>query len=120
MRNALLLLSLLAATGCGTEEDSRPASLAYIQQAILEPSCASAACHSSFNQRSMRVFDDPETVHIMVIGSGVTPFDSSDSLLINFYLRGDDPEFRMPLDAPLPDADIDLIARWIDAGAEDN
>jgi hypothetical protein len=120
VRNALLIVSLLAAVGCGTEEDSRPASLRYIQTAILEPSCATAACHSTLNMRASRVFDDPETIHEQVIGTGVIPGDSGDSLLINFYLTGDDHELRMPLDAPLPEADIALIARWIDDGAGDN
>ena len=120
MRYAPLVLSLLAAAGCGEQEDSRPASLRYIQQAILKPSCATAACHSTLNQRAFRVFDDPAIIHEQVIGTGVTPFDSTDSNLITFYLTGDDPEYRMPLDSPLPDADIALIARWIDEGAEDN
>lgn len=119
MRKVLTLLVFLGAAGCGVEEDPRPASLQYIQQAILKPGCATAACHSSQNQRAFRVFDDPETIYEQVIGTGVQPFDSADSLLITAYLTGDGP-FRMPLDAPLADADIALIARWIDDGAEDN
>jgi hypothetical protein len=122
MRNAPALLLLLAAgaAGCGVEEDPRPESLRYIQQAILKPSCATAACHSSLNHRAGFVFDDPETIYEMVYSVGVQPGDSGDSALIGLYLTGDDPELRMPLDAPLPDADIALIARWIDEGAEDN
>lgn len=120
MRMALLAVPILAAgAGCGMD-DTRPASLRYLQETVFKPSCATAACHSSLNQRANRVFDDPETIHGEVVGTGVVPGDSADSILITFYLTGDDPEFRMPLDAPLPDADIALIARWIDDGAEDN
>lgn len=121
MRKALppLLFLAVAAAGCGVEEDPRPASLRYIQEAILKPGCATAACHSSLNQRASRVFDDPEIILDQVYGTGVQPFDSGDSPLITVYLTGEG-DFRMPLDAPLPDADIALIARWIDDGAEDN
>jgi hypothetical protein len=119
MRKALPLLLFLAVAGCGVEEDTRPASLRYIQAAILVPSCATAACHSSANERAGRVFDDPEIIAEQVYGTGVQPGDPGDSRLITFYLTGDS-EYRMPLDAPLPDADIALISRWILEGAEDN
>lgn len=118
MRYLPVLLTVFAG-GCGVEADPRPASLDYIQATILVPSCATAACHSKFNQRADRIFDDPDIILEQVYGTGVTPGDSSDSLLVTFYLTGDG-EYRMPADAPLPDADIALIARWIDEGALDN
>jgi len=119
MRYAPGLLLLLAAAGCGVETDPRPATLDYIAATIFKPSCATGGCHSSLNQTAGRVFDDPATIYEQVIGTGVQPGDHTDSPLITVYLTGDG-EYRMPLDAPLPDADIDLIARWIDDGAEDN
>jgi hypothetical protein len=117
-------LLLLAAAGCGVETDDRPASFAYIQTAILKPSCATAACHSSQNQREGLVLDDPETAFSEIQTTGITfdPLDGSpeDTGLI-LRLRGNlDGEERMPLDSPLPDADIALIARWIGAGGENN
>ena len=45
----------------------------------------------------------------------VVPGDPDASKLVHM-LRGDETE-RMPPDAPLPDADIELIERWIRAGA---
>jgi len=119
MRKALPPLLCLAIAACGVEEDPRPASLRYIQAAILVPSCATAACHSSANQRASRVFDDPATILEQVYGTGVQPGDPGDSQLITVYLTGDG-EFRMPLDAPLPEADVNLISKWILEGAEDN
>jgi hypothetical protein len=119
MRKALTLLLVLGAAGCGVEEDPRPASLRYIQAAILKPGCATAACHSTLNQRASRVFDDPDTILDQVYGTGIQPGDPGDSALITVYLTGEG-EFRMPLDAPLPEADIALISRWIAEGAEDN
>lgn len=122
MRMALLAIPFLAAgAGCGMEEDTRPASLRYLQETVFKPSCATAACHSSLNHRADLVLDDPETIYDEVTGqTGVVAFDSDNSGLITIRLTGDDPLTRMPLDAPLPDADIALIARWIDDGAEDN
>jgi hypothetical protein len=119
MRYAPALLLLLAAAGCGVETDDRPASFTYIREAILVPSCATAACHSAQNQRAGRSFDD-EGAYDELLNAGVVPGDASASPLIFDVLAGDDPEKRMPLDSPLPDADIGLISRWIDMGAEDN
>jgi len=114
------LLLFLVAAGCGVETDPRPASFRYIQAAILEPSCATAACHSSLNQREGLVLDDVDldTTYEVFYGLAATE-DPELSPLLNDILRGDG-EKRMPLDAPLPDADVELITNWIVAGREYN
>lgn len=118
MRHLPGLFLLLAAAGCGVEDDPRPAEFDYISTAILQPSCGNAACHSSQNQRKGLILDNPDDGYrTLVEDSGyVNQLLPEESGLVPFILRGDG-ELRMPLDAPLPDADIDLIDRWILAGA---
>src|SRR6516162_6017594 len=38
--------------GCGSADDTRPAQWSYIYPAIIQPSCATASCHSDFTRRS--------------------------------------------------------------------
>jgi hypothetical protein len=114
------VLLLLAAAGCGTETDERPATFSYIHQAILVPSCASAACHNALNEREDLVLDDPEVAYEEFLASGVVPGLPDESGIL-FRLRGELTDgARMPLDSPLPDADILLIQQWIIDGAGDN
>jgi hypothetical protein len=44
---SIAILAAAAAAGCAAETDERPAEFAYIAKAILEPSCATAACHDA-------------------------------------------------------------------------
>ena len=123
MRYAPALLLLLAAAGCGTEMDDRPATFSYIHQAILVPSCATAACHSTQNHIAAKDLQDRTLA--LALFDDVTPAEFSP---IYRLIGGPaeppvDPYIaagRMPLDSPLPDADILLIGRWLDEGAEDN
>lgn len=124
MRHLTGLLLFVAAAGCGVEDDPRPASFDYIQAAILTPSCATAACHSSQNQRQGLVLDDPETGYAEFTGTGIDPADPPNSGIL-LRLRGQlvidgAEEDRMPLDSPLPDSDIALIERWLVEGFQDN
>ena len=93
-------LLLLAAVGCGVETDERPATTEYITTAILRPSCGNAGCHSSQSQKEGVVLDTIEGV------------EREGAPKIYAYVASTDPEERMPADAPLPDADIALIATW--------
>ena len=49
-------------------------------------------------------------------GGLVIPGDPDNSLLM-FRLRGQNVATQMPPDRPMPQADIDLIAKWIEEGA---
>jgi hypothetical protein len=125
-----LVAGALVAGACGSETDDRPATLAYITDAILAPSCASAECHSAFRAQVGDVFDTVEAARRTIAGNGLVRYpldvvDPSQSLLIRTLTVGApsilDPSsgnVRMPYDAPLPDADIDLIRAWIAAGAQ--
>jgi hypothetical protein len=121
---------LLAVAGCGVETDDRPVSFEYITTAILRPSCGGASCHSTQNQRAGYILDEPgpayETLSEKLVpctdGPGSCDLTDRDLAPI-FYLMITKPpngKDRMPLDAPLPQADIDLIGRWLVAGAEQN
>jgi Planctomycete cytochrome C len=108
----------LGAAGCAASTDERPAEFGYIVQAILAPSCGTATCHNSMTRRAGFALDTLEEARETF--DNLRPFaptdDPADSELL-FVLRTDDPEQRMPLDSPMPDADIALIERWIIAGA---
>lgn len=115
-----LAMVALVVAGCGTTDDQRPRNLDYITEAILAPSCGAATCHSAFKGADGFVFD---TVN------GARATFQADLELLSFE---DDAAFaglvlnltveqpgapRMPLNAPIPDADIALIQDWIGFGA---
>ena len=117
MRLVPVLALALLATACAAETDERPAEFPYIVKAILAPSCATATCHSARTQR--------EGVDLSSVEAAQETFDSlplapqtgepNDSqLLVLLRTTGEE---RMPVDGPLPDADIALIEAWIVAGA---
>jgi hypothetical protein len=98
MRKPWLVAALLAlAASCGVETDDRPPTADYVVPSILRPSCGTAACHSSATGRNNVVLDNIA--------------DACNAQLLISYLRGDGVD-RMPLDSPLPEADIKLIAAW--------
>jgi hypothetical protein len=109
------LLILLLAAACAGEDD-RPAVWSYIAPAIIQPSCATARCHSKFTATQGLRFDSADDSYTYLVGGGlVIPYRPQDSRLI-YLLRGVE-TLRMPPDAPLPDPDIELIEEWILAGA---
>ncbi|MBE7449625.1 MAG: hypothetical protein HS111_12225 [Kofleriaceae bacterium] len=124
MKHVLALGSLLAAAaGCGLETDERPASFSYLHEAILRPSCATAACHSAQNNRALVNLQDRDEA----LSYWNTAAPAERSSMYRLIGGETDPDFtielqggRMPLDAPLPQADILLIGRWLDEGAQDN
>lgn len=111
-RLALVAAAVLA--GCNTSENDRPATLEYVTEAILQPSCSQATCHSSYRMEEGYAFDTVDTSR-KSLRSIVVPGDAQSSLLYIVLTRTKE---RMPLDAPLFDKDIALIKLWIDDGAE--
>jgi hypothetical protein len=121
-------LALLAALGaCGTTDD-RPQTLQFITEAILVPNCAQAECHSSFVKQDSYVFDTVEHAQTsLAVLPAITPGDPTASYLM-FALGGvemadgtrstDNFGNRMPYDQPLSNADIYLIGKWIENGAD--
>jgi hypothetical protein len=102
-----------AATGCGGATDDRPARWSFISATIVEPSCATANCHSAFAARaSVDLSERDVGYNTLVDRRFVLPGDTTGSSALLYLLNGQG-SLRMPPDAPLPGADIDLIERWI-------
>lgn len=125
----LVLIGALFGGACGATDD-RPHTLEYITQTILAPSCAAAECHSAFKQQVGDQFDTVEATRRTLLLNGLLSYpgdvaEPRSSSLIRSMTVGLgsilDPNsntmVRMPYDAPMPDADIDLIAAWIGDGA---
>lgn len=121
----------LLAVACASEDD-RPASFEYIYAVAIEPSCATIGCHSSFAATAGLRLDTLEGAYTALTGtvcepdgepppgepprSWVAPGQPDRSELM-FLLRGEGRALRMPPDRPMPEADIELIERWILEGA---
>jgi hypothetical protein len=111
----LVLVAAVALAACSQTDNNRPATLEYITEAILQPSCSQAVCHSSYKLEFGYAFDTVEAARRSIRDHNlVQPSDATASLLYNVLIRD---KKRMPYDAPLLQKDIDLIKQWIDDGA---
>jgi hypothetical protein len=109
------LAVIVSSVGCGGA-DERPADWSYVHAAIVVPSCATAGCHSENRKAGGVSFGTaPESAQLLLSEQYVTPGDPNSALMQ--LLEGRERN-RMPPDAPLPDADIELIRRWIVEGAK--
>ncbi|MCC6993255.1 MAG: hypothetical protein IT370_01370 [Deltaproteobacteria bacterium] len=112
----VVVLLCLVLAGCGEDPASRPADWGYLHAAVIEPACTSASCHSSLAKTGGVVLDDADSARRTLLEAGfVRPGDPNSPLL--YLLRGDERQ-RMPPDAPLPRADVELVQRWIEGGAQ--
>jgi len=123
----LVLVGALVVGACGSATDDRPATLDYITETILAPSCATAECHSAFKREVGDQFDTPDAARRTIIENGLaSPQNMADpgaSYLVQTLTVGEISvidssrgRIRMPYDAELPDADIALIKAWIALG----
>ena len=106
--------------GCSASTDARPETADYIIEAILVPQCGRGGCHDPDAQPHGLAFDTiaDSLAAMQTTQRGmpmVVPGDPDGSRLVTVLV---DPNRPMPPDQPLANADIDLIARWIAAGAE--
>ena len=110
----LIALCVLAAVaGCGSATDGRPAQWSFISATIIEPSCATANCHSDITQRAnVNLSERNVGYQTLVDRRFVLPGDMTGSSSLLYLMNGQG-SLRMPPDAPLPGADIDLISKWI-------
>jgi len=111
----LVILALGLAAACTGDPGERPATWAYLHPAIIAPSCATSSCHSARVETAGVALDDAEEAYLdLTERRFVVPGDPASTLMS--LLEGDE-RGRMPPDAPLPAADIELIRSWIEAGA---
>jgi hypothetical protein len=114
----LVALSLIAAgafAGCGGDTDDRPVKWSFISATIIEQSCATANCHSAITQRASVDLSERDIGYQTLVGRRfVLPGDTTGASALLYLMNGQG-SLRMPPDAPLPGADIDLISRWITA-----
>jgi hypothetical protein len=110
------VLTVLGAAGCGSTTDDRPAKWSFISATIVEPACATVACHSAVAQRAgVDLHERDVGYHALLDRHFVFPNDSTKStVMLLMHATG---SIRMPPDLPLPEADIQLIGKWIDGGA---
>jgi hypothetical protein len=117
-RRCVLVAVAVALIGCGSATDDRPAKWSFISATITEPSCATVNCHSAIANRAAVDLADRTNGYNDLINRGfVIPGDTTGSSTILSLMRGQG-SLRMPPDAPLPEADIMLIDRWIQMGAK--
>ena len=109
----LVLVGVIALAACTQTDNDRPATLEYVTEAILQPSCAQYDCHSSFARTKGYAFDTVAEAK-QSLSRIVIPTDPEASLLYIVLTRQIK---RMPYDSPLPDKDIALIRTWITDGA---
>jgi hypothetical protein len=100
-----------------------------VYSAILQPACTTAGCHSKLTAIAGVDLSDREGAYNILTGhvcgevtpqspprNYVTPGSAEYSTLIH-QLRGENRDV-MPPDTPLPAVEIEIVARWIDRGAE--
>lgn len=103
--------------------DPRPPTWAYVSAAVMQPSCGTASCHSTLTQQAGVILDSKSLGYRSLVEAMPEPFvqpGAPQDSRVMYLLAGVDVAKRMPPDAPLPEADIELVRRWICAGAEDN
>jgi hypothetical protein len=112
-------VAALFAAGCGGSTDDRPDKWSFISAAIIEPSCATVNCHSAASQRAgIDLHAKDVGYYTLINGFYVIPTDVTGSSLV--YLMNASGSLRMPPDNPLPAADIQLIEKWIQDGAQND
>jgi hypothetical protein len=128
----LIVLLVGGAGGCGGTEDNREAVWGYIAPAIIAPNCATSSCHSKGSAVSGLDLSTADSayksllqLHLPTIMGTVTttrplvtPYNPDESRVMNM-LRASG-TYRMPPDRPLAEGDIELIARWIALGAQND
>ena len=116
---AVALALAMITTACQAEDD-RPATFEYIQTTILAPNCATIGCHSQYGEVANYYFDGDatEVCQDVVVGLGLVSAGMPDTSFMISAIRGETGEaLQMPPDRALPEADIELIQRWIAEGA---
>jgi len=125
---SVAFLGLLGAgSGCGGSTDPRPATWSYVSTAILEPSCATANCHSAIAVRAgvnlstradgyRSLVEGTFVISKAAVGTAMTDDERVERSSVPKLMRAVG-NLRMPPDLPLPEPDIALFESWIRKGA---
>jgi hypothetical protein len=128
MRNHLIVAASLALAACSGEDvDSRPRTTAFITESVLAATCGKAECHSTFAAEEGYVLDTTHGVNTTLRYELANNGDDSELFnrladpagqpLANILnSKASDPT-PMPYDAPMPEADVQLILEWLSLGA---
>lgn len=128
-RGAMAVLALTcAAFGACVETEDRPAEWSYIHATIVEPNCTTSNCHTDISRAAGISFDDPDEAyeHLAGVpcGSNMPARDlvvagQPELSKLMYLLRGEE-VLVMPPDVRLPEAEVELVERWIQEGASCN
>ncbi len=124
-----IVVIAIVAIVAGCAEPARPARWSYIHAAIIQPACTTAGCHSALTAIAGVNLSERQGAYTILTGrlcgeppsslepprNYVTPFSPETSKLYH-QLIGENTDV-MPPDSPLPDAEIEIVARWIEEGA---
>jgi hypothetical protein len=133
----LLLISGALVLGACIENEDRSTDFEYLHAAIIEPSCATIGCHSAATEQGPPGYlvnlSTPSDACCSLTGSNCDDTDAHygnwtgltdgvpDLILLlrgTYYEPGTEDYPRMPVDRPLPEADIELLQRWLAGGAQ--
>ena len=105
MTRLIVVVALLS--GCVEAED-RPARWSYVYAAVLQPACTTSGCHSKLSALAGVDLSDREGAYNILTGHVCGEIAPGAPRRNNV----------MPPDYPLPAVEIEMVARWIDAGAQ--
>lgn len=111
MLRPLAIVVALGLPACA-DVDDRPTDFQYLHAAIIEPNCSTIGCHSEATQAGNY---DMSTASAACEVLGGLPPNTIVSLLRGEGVSDEYPQ--MPPDVPLPEADIQLLERWLNEGA---
>src|SRR5258706_12075966 len=119
MRTHVVCAFVVVLSACAIGRDARPETADYVVEPILVPYCGRGGCHSSETRARNMAFDtiagalaalrtNQRNQPMITVGM---PQKS------RLFTVLSDSQRIMPPDVPLPQADVDLIERWITDGA---
>lgn len=104
-------------------DEPTPPTWSLVSAAVMRPSCGTVACHSALAQRAGVVLDTAADGYRALLEAEPEPFvrpGAPRESRLMYLLAGVDVARAMPPEAPLPTVDVELVERWICAGAEDD
>ena len=124
--HATALVVVAGIGACGTDVDDRPRTTQFITESVLGPSCGKAECHSTFAAAEGYVLDTPHgvdtTLRYQLANEGrqsalISDLPDMQPLSAILNSKSNASYTPMPYDAPMPEADAQLVIEWLSLGA---